>query len=124
MNPPPLVRPSRTGPGRRLFRAGIAWRFASTVFFGYLLVLVLYMFKQKDKLGVWEKRWFNTLTILLSAIVSLLLGSLLGLLGSMLRWSLLAWEEHTPREVGTDTLSASCSALIQGSNQKSGRVNY
>ncbi|KAG0137916.1 hypothetical protein HOY82DRAFT_535245 [Tuber indicum] len=39
----------------------------------------------------WEQRSFNMLSILFTAIASLGLGSLLGHLGSVIRWSQLAW---------------------------------
>ncbi|KAK3291976.1 uncharacterized protein B0H64DRAFT_377535 [Chaetomium fimeti] len=91
--------PRLTGPGRRLFRRQIAWRFLNVVLFCALLVVVLDVFGRKGPLSLTEKRGFNTLTLLFSAIVSLSLGSLLSLLGSMLRWRLLAWEKHSLRDV-------------------------
>jgi hypothetical protein len=93
--------PTLTGPGRRLFRRQITWRFLNTVLFCSLLVLLLHVFHKKGHLSVTEKRAFNTLTLLFSAVVSLSLGSLLTLLGCMLRWRWLAWEPHKPREVGS-----------------------
>ncbi|KAH6847174.1 hypothetical protein B0I37DRAFT_445466 [Chaetomium sp. MPI-CAGE-AT-0009] len=97
--PSPLPAPTLTGPGRRLFDHQIARRFLSAALFCSLLVIVLSVFQSKGHLSVAEKRGFNTLTILLSSIVSLWLGSLLNLLGCMLRWRLLAWEKHKPRDV-------------------------
>jgi hypothetical protein len=46
-----------------------------------------------------QKRGFNTLTILFSGLIGVTLGSLLGLLGGMLRWRLLARKKHTPLDV-------------------------
>ncbi|KAL2265713.1 hypothetical protein VTJ83DRAFT_6813 [Remersonia thermophila] len=75
------------------------WRFGSSLFFSILLMVVLYLYSQPDHLGPWGRRVFNTLAIHLSSLVSLSVGSLLGVLGSALRWPLLAWRAHSPREV-------------------------
>ncbi|GAB1312059.1 hypothetical protein MFIFM68171_02269 [Madurella fahalii] len=74
-------------------------RFVSALVFSILIVVVLHVFQGKGKLSNWDKRGFNTLTILFSSLVSLLVGSLLGLLGGMIRWRLLAWNENTPLDV-------------------------
>ena len=55
-----------------------------------LLVICLWQFSGQGPLDKWQQRCFNTLSILLAGIASLGLGSLLGYLGSMLRWPLLA----------------------------------
>jgi hypothetical protein len=78
----------------------IAWRFALALVFTALMVPVLYGFESKGELTRWERRLFYTLIILLSSLVSLILGSLLGLLGAMLRWPLLARADYSPAEVG------------------------
>ncbi|KAG0634062.1 hypothetical protein HOY80DRAFT_1100907 [Tuber brumale] len=61
-----------------------------TFFSLVLLVICLRAFSQLQALSEWEQRTFNTLSILLTAIASLGLGSLLRHLGSMLRWPLFA----------------------------------
>ncbi|CUS15094.1 unnamed protein product [Tuber aestivum] len=83
----------------RLFWMEMSWRFALGLLFNIFIVLILYTFSQKGNLSRWEKRWFNALTISFSSLVSLMLGSLLGLLGSMLRWQLLARKLHNPMDV-------------------------
>jgi ABC-type multidrug transport system permease subunit len=83
----------------RLFWAEISWRIAGSLIFSIVLVAMLYTFSQRGNLSRWEKRWFNTLAILFSSLVSLSLGSLLGLLGNMLRWPLLAHKVHKPMDV-------------------------
>ena len=55
-----------------------------------LLVICLCQFSGQGPLDKWEQRGFNMLSILLTGIASLGLGSLLWYLGSMLRWPLLA----------------------------------
>lgn len=101
---PSSVIPCHTGPGRRLFRTEIAWRFTSAIVCGCLLVIIIFAFEKMGELKASEKRGFNALTILFSALMSLSLGSLLGLLGGMLRWPLLAWEDHTPLEVSSTSM--------------------
>ncbi|KAF2262562.1 hypothetical protein CC78DRAFT_606095 [Lojkania enalia] len=83
----------------RLFWTEISWRFAGAFVFSVIIVAILYRFSQMGNLSRWEKRWFNVLTILFSSLVSLMLGSLLGLLGNMLRWPLLARKAHEPMDV-------------------------
>lgn len=77
----------------------VAWRFASSTLLCVLLAVVLYVFESMGVLDNWERRGFNTLSILLSSLVSLSLGSLLGLLGGMLRWPLLSRGPASPRDV-------------------------
>ncbi|KAG0633451.1 hypothetical protein HOY80DRAFT_1105449 [Tuber brumale] len=64
-----------------------------------LLVICLWTFSKMQPLSKWEQRLFNTLSILLSATASLGLGSLLGHLGSMLRWPLLARTVYQMQDV-------------------------
>ncbi|XP_014561713.1 hypothetical protein COCVIDRAFT_85780 [Bipolaris victoriae FI3] len=63
------------------------------------MTAVLYSFSLKGVLGRWERRWFSALAIFLSSLVSLSTGSLLGLLGSMIRWPLLARKLYTAVDV-------------------------
>ncbi len=84
---------------RRFFLVHISWRLATSMVFGALLGVVLHIFEDIGILDPWQRRGFNTLAILLSSTISLSLGSLLGLLGSMLRWPLLARVGHTPQDV-------------------------
>jgi len=83
----------------RLFWVEIGWRFAGSFIFSVIIIAILYSFSQKDSLSRWQKRWFNVLAIFFSSLVSLSIGSLLGLLGSMLRWPLLARRLHKPADV-------------------------
>ena len=46
-----------------------------------------------------QRRGFNTLAILLSSLLSLALGSLFGILGSVIRWPLLAKKANKPLDV-------------------------
>jgi hypothetical protein len=77
----------------------ISWRFALALVFSGLLLVNLHMYSLKTDLDAWDRRLFTSFTILLSALVSLTLGSLLGVLGACLRWPLLAHTAHSPREV-------------------------
>jgi hypothetical protein len=77
----------------------IAWRFTLALVFSLLLIAVLYGYSRSERLGTWDRRAFNTLTILFSSLASLSLGSLLGLLGAALRWPILARRVYTPRKV-------------------------
>ncbi|KAK0668516.1 hypothetical protein QBC41DRAFT_393570 [Cercophora samala] len=79
--------------------SGIAWRFMSSLFCFAAIIVMLWGFERMGFLDSWERRGFNTLSILLSAFVSLALGSLLTLLGNMLRWLLLHREESSPGDV-------------------------
>jgi len=78
----------------------IAWRLILVTLFGVSIVIVLYMYQQKGSLSSDDRRWFNALTLLFTALISLSVGSLLVLLGSMIRWPLLAAKPHSPRDVG------------------------
>ena len=64
-----------------------------------LLVICLWQFSGQGPLDKWQQRCFNTLSILLTGIASLGLGSLLGYLGSMLRWPLLARTMYKMQDV-------------------------
>jgi len=79
--------------------ASLSWRCLTTVFSLSLLIIGLHAFSRMGKLSRMEQRWFNAITILLGAFASLGLGSLLGYLGSMLRWSLLAREKYKMQNV-------------------------
>jgi hypothetical protein len=78
---------------------GIIWRLGCSILFSFLVMDVLYVFSGWETLSTWDRRVFNALTIFLSSLVSLSVGSLLSLLGATLRWPILAWRHHTPREV-------------------------
>ncbi|KAK4455267.1 hypothetical protein QBC34DRAFT_460104 [Podospora aff. communis PSN243] len=77
----------------------VSWRFVCSALFSILIMVVIHSYAERDSLGPWDRRIFTTLTLLLSALVSLSLGSLLGLLGAVIRWPLLAKHSHTPRDV-------------------------
>ena len=55
-----------------------------------LVICLFWQFSRPGPLDKWQQRGFNMLSILLTGIASLGLGSLLGYLGSMLGWPLLA----------------------------------
>ncbi|KAK3347110.1 hypothetical protein B0T25DRAFT_572191 [Lasiosphaeria hispida] len=99
---------------RPRFRRSISWRFACTTFFGVMLGVTLLLSESKGSLTSWEKRAFNTVTILLSSLLSMALGSLPGLLGGILRWRLLASQGYTPLDVNllVPTGSHGCSAAF------------
>ena len=63
------------------------------------LILGLEMFSRIGLLSQMEQYGFNAITILLSAFTSLGLGSMLGYLGSMLRWRLLARKKYKMQDV-------------------------
>lgn len=84
---------------------GIAWRFASALAFSATIAGILYAFERKGSLDSWEKRGFNTLAILVPSLMSLSLGSLLGLLGAMIRWPLLEKYNPTPQDVSLQSHS-------------------
>ncbi|KAG0635125.1 hypothetical protein HOY80DRAFT_1094813 [Tuber brumale] len=73
--------------------------FLLTFFALVLLVICLRVFSQLHPLSKWQQRAFNALSILLTASASLGLGSLLGHLGSMLRWPLLARTVYQMQDV-------------------------
>ncbi|KAG0634073.1 hypothetical protein HOY80DRAFT_1061535 [Tuber brumale] len=84
------LKPFSSNNQLRRNRILLARGFSITFFAFVLLVICLWAFSKKHPMSKWEQRSFNTLSILLTAIASLGLGSLLGHLGSMLRWPLLA----------------------------------
>ena len=63
------------------------------------LILGLLIFSRMGVLSQKEQYGFNALTILLSALASLGLGSVLGYLGSILRWRLLARKKYKMQDV-------------------------
>lgn len=95
------------------------WRFACALLFSVLIIAVLHSYSGGVRLGPWDRRVFNTATILFSSLVSLSLGSLLGLLGSMIRWPLLAMKYNTPRDVdlllGMPSLTGSLKLILHHS---------
>ena len=64
-----------------------------------LLLVALWGFSKLQRLNNWEQHFINTVSLLLTAMASLGLGSLLGYLGSMLRWPLLARTTHQMQDV-------------------------
>ncbi|KAH6847530.1 hypothetical protein B0I37DRAFT_397674 [Chaetomium sp. MPI-CAGE-AT-0009] len=92
------ARPPRTGAWSQLPWRHVAWRFVASTVLCVILGVILYVFERMGVLETWERRGFNTLSILLSSLVSLSLGSLLGILGGMLRWPLLARTPASPRD--------------------------
>ncbi|KAG0137900.1 hypothetical protein HOY82DRAFT_496838 [Tuber indicum] len=77
----------------------LARGFWLTFFSLVLLVICLRAFSKLGPLSKWEQRSFNTLSILHTAIASFGVGSLLGNLGSMLRWPLLARTVYKMQDV-------------------------
>ncbi|KAG0634071.1 hypothetical protein HOY80DRAFT_1100964 [Tuber brumale] len=102
-----LIRGSTKGPSKpfssddqhRRNRILLARGFSLTFFALVLLVICLWAFSNMHPMSKWEQRSFNTLSILLTAIASLGLGSLVGHLGSMLRWPLLARTVYQMQDV-------------------------
>ncbi|PUU83780.1 hypothetical protein B9Z19DRAFT_1172710 [Tuber borchii] len=88
---------SDSQPHRNLI--ALIWRFLLTFFSLVLLAISLWQFSKSQSLSKWEQRWFNMLSILFSGSGSLGLGSLLGYLGSMLRWPLLAQTMYKMQDV-------------------------
>lgn len=64
-----------------------------------LLIVALWGFSKLQRLNKWEQHFINTVSLLLTAMASLGLGSPLGYLGSMLRWPLLAGTTHKMQDV-------------------------
>ena len=64
-----------------------------------LLILGLRIFSRMEVLSKLEQYGFNAITILLGAFASLGLGSMVGYLGSMLRWRLLARKKYKMQDV-------------------------
>ena len=77
----------------------LARGFLQTLFALVFLVICLWQFSKSQRLSKWEQRAFNMLSILFSTIASLGLGSLLGYLGSMLKWPLLARTMYQMQDV-------------------------
>ncbi|KAK6496291.1 hypothetical protein TWF481_002316 [Arthrobotrys musiformis] len=84
---------------QNIFWKEISWRFISALVFSAFIIVTLYKFSTLGNLSLWQKRGFHVVIILLSSFVSLLLGSLLGFLGCMIRWPLLARQENNPLDV-------------------------
>ncbi|KAK3349081.1 hypothetical protein B0T25DRAFT_569733 [Lasiosphaeria hispida] len=78
---------------------GVTWRFATAALTSIQIMVLLFSFARRESLTTWERRAFNAFIILFSGLLSLTLGSLLGLLGSVLRWRLLARARTTPHDV-------------------------
>lgn len=71
------------------------------------ITLIPLGFRHFIRVGVlddWAERAFNTVAILCTGIMGLTMGSLLRLLGEMLRWKLLSREKHTVRRVGKNSM--------------------
>ena len=94
-----------TTPCGRLPWLSIAWRLFSVQLFCGLILVVLLVFAKRESLSSEDKWHFNAFAILLSSLVSVSVGSLIGLLGSMLRWPILAAEDHSPRSVSVTPAS-------------------
>ncbi|PUU75109.1 hypothetical protein B9Z19DRAFT_1131900 [Tuber borchii] len=77
----------------------LSWRCLTTAFALLLLIIGLWGFSRMGKLSHMQQRWFNTITILLGASASLGLGSMLGYLGTMLRWRLLARKKYKMQDI-------------------------
>jgi hypothetical protein len=88
-----------------IFRTEILWRGAGALMFNILIMVVLYLYARMDELNTWDRRVFNALTILLTSLMSLTLGSLLTVLGTMIRWPILARWNHTARDVSCHAAS-------------------
>ncbi|KAH7305308.1 hypothetical protein B0I35DRAFT_464917 [Stachybotrys elegans] len=86
---------SRWGQLKHLLKTEVSWRLAMGLCFTMLLITVLHSFARLGELGSWNRRLFNTLTILLTSLMSMSLGSLCTFLGAMIRWPLLAGKSHS-----------------------------
>ncbi|KAK0611296.1 hypothetical protein B0T14DRAFT_325418 [Immersiella caudata] len=82
-----------------IFRKNITWRVISTLISAVLVLVILYVFAAMANVDAWDRRLFSMLTILFPSLVSLSVGSLIGFLGSMMRWPLLANKSHSPLDV-------------------------
>jgi len=91
--------PGPTTPLGRLPWLSIVWRFFAVQLFCGLILVVLLVFGKRESMSSQDKWFFNAFAILFSSLVSVSVGSLIGLLGSMLRWPILAAEDHSPRSV-------------------------
>ncbi|PUU81916.1 hypothetical protein B9Z19DRAFT_888929, partial [Tuber borchii] len=77
----------------------LSWRCLTTALSLSLLILGLRIFSRMGELSHKEQRGFNAITILLGSFASLGLGSVLGYLGSMLRWRLLARKKYKVQDI-------------------------
>ena len=102
LEPENLPKPSISFNSRKQFRRNIislSWRCLTTILSLSLLILGLRNFSRMGVLSQMQQYWFNAITILLSAFTSLGIGSMLGYLGSMLRWRLLARKKYKMQDV-------------------------
>jgi hypothetical protein len=74
-------------------------RFLATSLTMILLVTCLLTFSKIGGLDKWKQRAFSALAILLTGSMSLCIGSLLGYLGPMIRWLILAGARHRAEDV-------------------------
>ncbi|KAF8537135.1 hypothetical protein BDD12DRAFT_691987, partial [Trichophaea hybrida] len=81
-------------------------RFSATCLTIILLVICLYLYSKIENLNKWHQREFNTLAILLTGTMSICIGSLLGYLGCMIRWPILARAAHRARELTSTRINS------------------
>ncbi|KAF8252106.1 hypothetical protein K440DRAFT_537548, partial [Wilcoxina mikolae CBS 423.85] len=74
-------------------------RFSITCVTIILLIICLFSFSRIGDLDKWHQRGFNALPILLTGTMSICIGSLLGYLGLMIRWPILAGATHTAQDI-------------------------
>ncbi|KAF8243857.1 hypothetical protein K440DRAFT_605725 [Wilcoxina mikolae CBS 423.85] len=86
-------------PNNRDHLLALLKRFSATSLAIIFLVASLFGFSKVGHLDKWEQRGFNSLAILFTGIMSLGLGSLVGYLGSMIRWPLLSRTSYRARDV-------------------------
>jgi len=91
-------KPARTKRGFSPWK-GVIWRLLSSLTLSVLIAVLLFVYDKKESLTQSDRRWFTVLAILVSSLVSLSVGSLLNLLGGMIRWPLLAAKRHRPNDV-------------------------
>lgn len=108
---PPAGDPiaTNTGQGQRtefdkhgqlmLNLTALSGRVLATAFAMCLFAVCLSEFSKMEPLSPEQSRWFNALAISITGITSLSLGSLVGYLGSIIRWPLLAEGTHSLRDV-------------------------
>ena len=100
--PETFTRLSTPFDSRKIFwrnMISLSWRCLATALSLSLLMICLRIFSRMGELSHMEQRGFNTITILLGASASLGIGSMLGHLGSMLRWRLLARKKYKMQDV-------------------------
>jgi len=100
--PETLARLSTPFDSRKLFwrnLISLSWRCLATALALAFLIIGLRIFSGMGQLSRMEQRGFNTITILFGALASLGIGSMLGNLGSMLRWRLLARKKYKMQDV-------------------------